>query len=173
MDITIGTIFSTVNAAKAVAEYTGLIESLGVKVDRLASAKLHTAMRELEHARNSSSLEEQRSALRQARVYLSEALSLERAEERLSLAYIGLGMVFSQLGEEQNCENTLAEFSSQPFRKRSVQSLQKEICRKILRRPANNPYLPSYIEASELPKVPKDIALQLRSSGITYLGLTM
>jgi hypothetical protein len=36
-----------------------LIESLGVKVDKLASAKLETALRELRHARNANSTKEQ------------------------------------------------------------------------------------------------------------------
>jgi hypothetical protein len=149
MMITIDTIkhvFSAVNTAKAVAQYFGLIESLGVKVDKLASAKLETALRELRHARNANSTKEQKSSLRAARTYFSEALSLEKKDDRKALAFLGLGMCFAQLGEEKNSLNTLIEFTSQPFDKQSLQETQILIAYELLdqTRPGNDK-IPSHI----------------------------
>lgn len=130
MEITITTIkaiFSTADTAKAVAKYTGLIESLGVKIDRLSSAKLDTALRELDHARNANCIDEKKSALRSARAKFSEALSLERKEKRRLLAFLGLGMCFAQLGEKQNLKNTLLELCLFNFRTNKLKRLQEEI----------------------------------------------
>ena len=112
---TINTILSTTNTAKAISGYFRIIESFGISIDNLASAKLDTALRELGHARNANSDSEKKSALHSARVKFSEALSLERKPGRLTLAYLGLAMCFVQLGEGRNLKNILVEYCNRDF----------------------------------------------------------
>lgn len=140
MEITVATIFSTANVARAIAEYMGLIDSLEVRINRITSSKLNTALRELKHGQNASSPDTEKSALQSARSYFSEALSLESREERLASAYIGLGMCFMQLNETENCKNTLIEFSNQPFKNDKVQGLQVNV-QTVTRKKAGNPYI--------------------------------
>lgn len=148
MMITIATIqnlFSWVDASTAVVEFFGIIESLDVKVEKLGSAKLETALRELRHARNANSTEEEKSSLRAARSYFSEALSLEKKDDRKALAFLGLGMCFAQLGEKKNSLNTLIEFTSQPFNKQSLQETQILIAYKLLDQKPGNRKIPKHI----------------------------
>ena len=104
MEITIGTLFSAINLAKAVAGYAGLIETLGFKIDRLAHSELEAGLRALEQACDAD--KERESLLREARSRFNKAVSLED-NERLAFAHIGLAICHFFLGERHNCRKAL------------------------------------------------------------------
>ncbi|MBO1350207.1 MAG: hypothetical protein EBE86_023810 [Hormoscilla sp. GUM202] len=105
MDINFAVIIGAFNAAKSIAEYFGLIESLGTKVDKLISVELDAAFRTLKQSQ--ISLNEQQTLLREARASFNKAICLEKDDERLVIAYIGLSLCHYQLGDIANAKNTL------------------------------------------------------------------
>jgi hypothetical protein len=102
MDITV--IFAGLSYARELAGYLGLIETLNVKIDKLAGSELDAGLRALEQAKTSE--KEMVSLLREARLRLNKAVSLEK-NERLIAAYIGLAFCHYNLGDRDNCYATL------------------------------------------------------------------
>ena len=74
MGIEIGVLFEGLGLAKSVAEYLGIIESLDIKLDRLANSELEAGNRELQQAIRSST--EQTSLLQSARNRFNKAIEL-------------------------------------------------------------------------------------------------
>lgn len=87
MDITM--IFHGASIAKQIAGYLGIIETMEVKLDRLAGSEFEAAIRSLKQAASSQS--ECNSLLREARSRFNKAISLENSE-RLARSYIGLAL---------------------------------------------------------------------------------
>ena len=75
--------------------------------------ELDAALRTLKQSQ--ISLNEQQTLLREARASFNKAIGLEKDEERLVIAYIGLSLCHYQLGDIANAKNTLVEFSDIEF----------------------------------------------------------
>jgi hypothetical protein len=105
--IEIGILLGSYQLARVVGELTGVIESIGVKVDRLSASELQAAFRALDQAQRAG--KERKSILREARTHLNKAISLEKAE-RLAAAYLALAVTHAQLGDRQNVKHILQEF---------------------------------------------------------------
>jgi tetratricopeptide (TPR) repeat protein len=120
-------LFQTISLTKSVAEYSGIVESIGKKIDRLMGAELECGLRTLKQATHSTV--EQTSLLRDARSCFNKAISLEKEEERLVQAYLGLAVCHSYLGDETNAKDALQEL------------LQIEFSLSWLKIIANNPKL--------------------------------
>lgn len=111
--IEIKTILAGVGLAKEIAGYLGLIETLNVKIDRLAKSELEAAIRSLKQANNSKN--EKESLLREARNRFNKAISLED-NERLVLAYIGLAICHKNLKDRSNFIEALRAVNSVKFK---------------------------------------------------------
>lgn len=99
-------IFGSLKLARSIAEFAGLIETLGTKIDRLANAEFEAGFRALEQAAISSS--EKDSLLREARYRFNKAISLEK-EERLFLCHVGIAICHKELGDYSNFKISLSE----------------------------------------------------------------
>jgi hypothetical protein len=110
--IDIAVVLGAFNLARTVAELTGLIETIGVKIDRLSQSDLQAAFRALDQAQRATT--ESESLLREARTRLNKALSLEK-EERLAAAYLALAATHHQLGDVANTRQVLREFLDTEF----------------------------------------------------------
>ena len=99
-------IFGSLKLARSIAEFAGLIETIGTKIDRLANAEFEAGFRALEQAAISSS--EKDSLLREARYRFNKAISLEK-EERLFLCHVGIAICHKQLGDLPNFKVSLSE----------------------------------------------------------------
>lgn len=102
----IGVIVSGLGVAKAVAEFMGLIESLGAKIDKLSRSELASGLRNLDQARSSAG--EAKSLIREARNCFNKAIALESGY-RLGIAHLGLALCHSQLNDKKNCLKSLEE----------------------------------------------------------------
>ncbi len=94
--------------SKAIGNYFGIIDSLEIKIGKLINSELDAALRAMRQASNSD--RETQALLREARSKLNKAIYLEK-EERLVLAYLGLALCHYQLGDINNSQQTLIEFS--------------------------------------------------------------
>lgn len=112
-------IFGSLKLARSIAEFAGLIETLGTKIDRLANAEFEAGFRALEQAAISSS--EKDSLLREARYRFNKAISLEK-EERLFLCHVGLAICHKELGDQANFKVSLSEACKVPIATRSTTS---------------------------------------------------
>jgi len=99
-------IFGTLKLARSIAEFSGLIETIGTKIDRLANAEFEAGFRALEQASISSS--EKDSLLREARNRFNKAISLEK-EERLFLCHVGLAICHKELEDHSNFKLSLLQ----------------------------------------------------------------
>ena len=93
-------LFATAKFGKTLAGYLGLFETLDIKIDKLAASELEAGIRALEQASNSE--RETESLLREARSRFNKAISLEK-DEKLAMAYFGLGLCHYYLGDIKNC----------------------------------------------------------------------
>lgn len=93
-------LFATAKFGKTLAGYLGLFETLDIKIDKLAASELEAGIRALEQACNSE--KETESLLREARSRFNKAISLEK-NEKLAMAYFGLGLCHYYLGDIKNC----------------------------------------------------------------------
>lgn len=105
----IRTIFYGATLSQQIAGYTGLIETINAKINRLASSELEAAIRSLEQAATSEF--ERDSLLRDARSRFNKAISLED-NERLALSYMGLALCHFQLGDNHNGREALQTIDS-------------------------------------------------------------
>ena len=103
--ISIGVIFGAVNFAKSMAEFSGLIESIGSKIDQLAKAKLSAGLRALDQAASSDA--EHIFLLREARGFLNEAVGLE-VGYRLVVTHLASAVCHYWLEDKENAEKALA-----------------------------------------------------------------
>jgi hypothetical protein len=92
--------FAMARLGKDLAGYLGLFETLDIKVDKLASSEFESGIRALEQA--SKSDKEKESLLRDARSRFNKSISLEK-NEKLIMAYFGLGLCHYYLGDIENC----------------------------------------------------------------------
>ncbi len=99
-------IFGSLKLARSIAEFAGLIETIGTKIDRLANAEFEAGFRALEQASISSS--EKDSLLREARYRFNKAISLEK-EERLFLCHVGIAICHKELSDLPNFKVSLSE----------------------------------------------------------------
>jgi hypothetical protein len=104
--IDIGLIFSGIRVAKAVAEFSGILDSIGAKVDRLVQSDLNAGLRALEQAAHATS--EQVSLLREARNCFNKAVSLEMGYRQV-VALLGLSLCHHWLDDKLNCKKALEE----------------------------------------------------------------
>jgi len=102
--VDISGIFFSINLATKVGCYTGLIESLDMKIDKLSGTHFEAGIRSMEQAINSES--EQISLFRESRSNFNRAISLEK-NERLAMTYIGLAFCHNQLGDYDNAVDSL------------------------------------------------------------------
>lgn len=100
----ISVIFGSLNFVKSIANFTGLIESLDVKIDKLSKAEFNAGINSLGQSTFSEC--ERESLLREARVFFNKAISLEK-DERLILSYLGLAICHFFLGDTNNCKKAL------------------------------------------------------------------
>jgi hypothetical protein len=110
--IDLGVLLGSYQLTRIVGELTGVMDSIGVKIDRLASSELDAALRSLYQAQQSSG--ERVSLLRAARGHLNQAISLETGE-RLVAAYLALAVTHTQLSDTTNATDTLREFIATNF----------------------------------------------------------
>src|SRR4051794_27194658 len=113
MPIEIAVLLGTVQLARAVGELTGVIESIGLKIDRLTASELQAGLRALDQAQHAT--REHDSLLREARASLNKAVSLERGPE-LAAAFLALAVSHRQLGDTVNTSRVLHEFLSRDFK---------------------------------------------------------
>jgi hypothetical protein len=113
MPIEIAVLLGTVQLAKAVGELTGVIESVGVKIDRLTASELQAGLRALDQAQHAT--REHDSLLREARARLNKAVSLEKGPE-LVVAFLALAVTHRQLGDIANTSRVLREFLNVDFK---------------------------------------------------------
>ena len=99
-------ICGSLKLARSIAEFAGLIETIGTKIDRLAKAEFEAGFRALEQAAISSS--EKDSLLREARYRFNKAISLEK-EERLFLCHVGLAICHKELCDSSNFKLSLLQ----------------------------------------------------------------
>jgi hypothetical protein len=99
-------IFEAANVAKSVAEFTGLIESLESKVDKLIQSELTAGLRNLEQAMYSTN--QQVSLLQEARNCFNRAAGLEKGY-RQGVAYLGLAVCHYHLKDTANYQKTLED----------------------------------------------------------------
>ena len=102
----IALIFEAANFAKSVAEFTGLIESLESKVDKLIQSELTAGLKNLEQAMYSTN--QQVSLLQEARNCFNKATGLEKGY-RQGVAYLGLAVCHYHLKDTANYQKTLEE----------------------------------------------------------------
>ena len=99
-------------AANAIACFLGLAESIDKKAQKLCSTPYNSAMRFLRSAESSETQQEH--LLREAQRSFTDALTLE-AGSRLAIAYIGLAMCQTYLGDTLNAAGTLRELVGRDF----------------------------------------------------------
>ncbi|MEM8723141.1 MAG: hypothetical protein AAGE84_28290 [Cyanobacteria bacterium P01_G01_bin.39] len=104
MDISIGLIFGTLNAAEKIAGYLGIVETLNGNITQLKNSYLTSGIRALKQAQASES--EFEFLLREARSRFNQAIDLEK-EEKLITAYLGLALCHHGLGDKNNCHLSL------------------------------------------------------------------
>ncbi|MGK7916445.1 MAG: hypothetical protein AB4038_13035 [Prochloraceae cyanobacterium] len=116
------------SSTKAITNYLGITDSLGVKFNKLINSELNAGILALKQAQFSNV--ERESLLREARTRLNKAIYLEK-EERLVSAYLGLAMCHQQLGDQENAKLTLTEFAQQEFNfsvsKKLISNIKGEI----------------------------------------------
>lgn len=100
MDINIGLVFGSLNAAEKIASYLGIVETLNGKIDQLKDSYFTSGIRALKQAQISEY--EYKSLLREARSKFNRAIDLEK-EEKLIATYMGLAFCHHGLGDQKNC----------------------------------------------------------------------
>ena len=99
-------IFGSLKLIRSIAEFSGLVETIDTKIDRLANAEFEAGFRALEQAAISSS--EKDSLLREARYRFNKAISFEK-EERLFLCHVGLAICHKELADHSNFKISLLQ----------------------------------------------------------------
>ena len=112
MAIEIGAVFTAIQLTRMIAELTGVIESLGVKIDKLIASELKAGLRALEQAQQAK--RERQSLLREARARFNKAIAVEK-QTRLAASYIALAATHNQLKDIDNCRLTLHELLDTDF----------------------------------------------------------
>lgn len=102
----ISIIFSSINFAKSIAEFTGIVESLDKKIDKLSKSEFYAGMNSLKQSVYSES--ERVYLLREARSFFNKAISLEK-DENLVLAYVGLAACHYHLNDIENSRKALMD----------------------------------------------------------------
>ena len=108
----VGALFTAIQLTRMIAELTGVIESLGVKVDKLLASELKAGLRALEQAENAG--RERQSLLREARARFNTAIAVEK-QIQLAAAYIALAATHYHLKDFANCDQTLRELLDTDF----------------------------------------------------------
>ncbi|MEA5599266.1 hypothetical protein [Rivularia sp. UHCC 0363] len=104
MSINLSSLFTTFKVAQAVSSYFNISKNLGYKIDKLMGSELEAGFRALEQA--SSSVNEEKSLLREARNRFNKAISLETNLKK-GIAYLGSSLTHHLLGDKVNALNTL------------------------------------------------------------------
>ncbi len=106
MAIEIGLIFTALGAAKSVAEFVGILDSIEAKIDRLVQSELNAGLRALEQAARATA--EQVPLLREARGCFNRAVSLEMGYRQV-VALLGLSLCHHRLDDKPNSTKALEE----------------------------------------------------------------
>ncbi|OZH55034.1 hypothetical protein AFK68_07115 [Hydrocoleum sp. CS-953] len=102
------------NAGLKIAELTGFIESLNVKIDKLINTDLNSGIRDLQSSERTDNIESKILYIYEARKCFRNAISLEK-DERLCLAYIGYIYCLGCMNERENMRVALEDFSCKHF----------------------------------------------------------
>ena len=102
------------NASLKIAELTGFIESLNVKVDKLINTELNSGIKHLENSERAKTIERKKFFVDEAYKCFTKALSLEK-NERLFLAYIGYIYCLGCMNAKENLRVALKDFSCKHF----------------------------------------------------------
>ena len=102
--IDISAIFFCVKLSNTIQEYTGLIETVGIKLDKLIGSEFEAGIRALQQAKKSEN--EKNYLLREARNRFNKAISIE-SDIRLALSCIGLSVCHQLLGDNDNHKDAL------------------------------------------------------------------
>ena len=110
MSVTVGAVIATMNVARSVAAFTGLIDSSSAGIDKLIHQAFRSALMNLEMAKTASVREQGLEYVKEARSRFVDAVAVEK-DESLVMAYAGLAMCQYLLGDRQNARLSLARIS--------------------------------------------------------------
>ncbi|NEQ35981.1 MAG: hypothetical protein F6K40_06655 [Okeania sp. SIO3I5] len=102
------------NAGLKIAELTGFIESLNVKIDKLINSELNSGIKHLENSQRAKTIERKKFFVDEAYKCFTDARNMEK-NERLFLAYIGYIYCLGCMNEKENMRVALKEFSCKHF----------------------------------------------------------
>ncbi len=111
MSMTIGATIASLNIAKSVAAYFGLIESSSANISNLVHQAFKSALMNLELARTSGTKKQSEEYLKEARNKFIEAIAVEKDESLVS-AFIGLAMCQCLLGDKRNAALTIRRINN-------------------------------------------------------------
>lgn len=111
MSMTIGATIASLNIAKSVAAYLGLIESSSANIRNLVHQAFKSALMNLELAKTSTSKKDREEYLKEARNKFIEAIAVEKDESLVS-AFIGLAMCQYLLGDKRNAALTISRINN-------------------------------------------------------------
>ncbi len=108
MSMTIGAVIASMNVAKSIAAYFGLLDTVSSNVSSLVHQSFKSARMNLELARTSNNKWQSEEYVKEARNKFVEAIAVEQ-DENLVSAYAGLAMCQYLLGDKANARNTIAK----------------------------------------------------------------
>ena len=114
LDFSISSLTQGFNSTIKIAELTGFIESLNVKIDKLINKELKSGIRDLQSSERTDNIERKFFYIYEARRCFRNAISLEK-NERLCLAYLGYIYCLGCMNEKENLRYALKEFSRKHF----------------------------------------------------------
>lgn len=129
MSMTIGAVIASMNVAKSIAAYFGLVESASADITSLVHQAFKSAVMNLELAKTSSQRTQCEEYLKEARNKFVEAIAVEKDESLVS-AFMGLAMCQYLLGDSSNAVMTIdriacVQLSSSEKMKARVKSYAK------------------------------------------------
>ena len=106
MSMTIGAVIASMNVAKSIAAYLGLIESSASQINNLVHQSFKSAIMNLELAKTSSLKSLGDEYLKEARNKFVETIAVEK-DEALVSSFVGLAMCQYLLGDRRNAALTI------------------------------------------------------------------
>lgn len=114
VDFSISLLTQGFNSTIKIAESTGFIESLNVKIDKLINTELNSGIKHLENSERAGDIERKKYFVDKAYECFTNAISLEK-NERLCLAYLGYIYCLGCMNERENMRVALKDFSCKHF----------------------------------------------------------
>ncbi len=103
-------IFKSLSAAKAIAQFIGIADSVSTDVKKLLHQSFKSGIENLRYAQNATGMVQQQYIQRALGDFI-KAFETEQ-NENLITAYLGASMCQYYLGDIQNAQNTLSRISS-------------------------------------------------------------